>query len=390
MSKRSDRAIQLRVVGGRHAGAELALQAEELLIVGCAEDSDIILLDPGVAPRHLALTVRERRVHARALDAALRIGDVETPPGASVTLDEYTPLAVGEAVIAVGRPGAPEWQRLGADLTTAETTEVRGAAPAESHALVPLAAKPSVSAGRRVATALASFAGAFVLLGVVWLLVVLVPQQRTRAQIVDVLEQMKLTELRITPRASGRVDIEGVVADDEQRARLARVLRERQIAANLKVDTGQHLVEEVRHVFRVHGVDAVANYQSGAILVERPKEKQEPAERALELARRDLSPSVAVRWRGDAAPVAKAEVIDETGSAAPSSVERPPVIRGSGDGDPKRVTVVIDGESAHVRTSDGTRYFVGSTLPQGFRIVAIEGTNVTVERSDGDQMRIAF
>jgi type III secretion protein D len=55
----------------------------------------------------------------------------------------------------------------------------------------------------------------------------------------------------------------------------------------------------------------------------------------------------------------------------------------------KRVVSVVDGEPAYIVTSDGARYFVGATLPEGHRVLAISNGSVVLER-DGERVVMTF
>ena len=82
-------ALELRVVQGLHEGAALRL-LPPMITVGCDEACDVVLLDPGVRPRHLQLVFDELQ------------GWLEESTGTALPLD--SPIAVGEAMIIVTSP----------------------------------------------------------------------------------------------------------------------------------------------------------------------------------------------------------------------------------------------------------------------------------------------
>jgi type III secretion protein D len=55
----------------------------------------------------------------------------------------------------------------------------------------------------------------------------------------------------------------------------------------------------------------------------------------------------------------------------------------------KRIASLVQGDPAYVVTADGARYFVGSMLPSGHRITAVDTQSVTLER-DGRQSTLNF
>jgi len=50
---------------------------------------------------------------------------------------------------------------------------------------------------------------------------------------------------------------------------------------------------------------------------------------------------------------------------------------------------VVGGEAGYVATADGARYFAGSMLPTGDRIVGVESQAVLVEKG-GETTRLMF
>ena len=82
-------ALELRVVQGLHEGAALRL-LPPAMTVGSDEACDVVLLDPGVRPRHLQLVYDELK------------GWLEASTGTALPLD--SPIAVGEAMIIVTSP----------------------------------------------------------------------------------------------------------------------------------------------------------------------------------------------------------------------------------------------------------------------------------------------
>jgi hypothetical protein len=67
----------------------------------------------------------------------------------------------------------------------------------------------------------------------------------------------------------------------------------------------------------------------------------------------------------------------------------PPAVGAAAERDPKRVVGVVGGGSAFVLTRDGTRYLLGSTLPDGSQIHEIQGHSVTFLR-EGRRVQVEF
>lgn len=100
----------LHIARGAQRGADLPLDAGRTCVIGAdANACDIVLRDEGVAPRHCALALDARsHVICTALDAAVRVGQRELPPGASMAMPDFLPLRCGRATLLVGPEGS-DW-----------------------------------------------------------------------------------------------------------------------------------------------------------------------------------------------------------------------------------------------------------------------------------------
>jgi hypothetical protein len=100
----------LHVARGAQRGAELPLASGRTCVIGSnPAHCDVVLRDEGVAPRHCALALDARsHVTCTALDATVRIGQRELPPGASMAMPDFLPLRCGQATLLVG-PEGTDW-----------------------------------------------------------------------------------------------------------------------------------------------------------------------------------------------------------------------------------------------------------------------------------------
>jgi hypothetical protein len=100
----------LHIARGAQRGADLPLEAGRTIVVGAdAKTCDIVLRDAGVAQRHCVLAIDARsHIVCTALDAAVRIGQRELPPGASMAMPDFLPLRCGQATLLVGPEGS-DW-----------------------------------------------------------------------------------------------------------------------------------------------------------------------------------------------------------------------------------------------------------------------------------------
>jgi hypothetical protein len=100
----------LHVARGLQRGSDLPLIEGGTCVIGASPAlCSVLLRDKDVAPRHCALTLDGRgHVTCTALDAAVRVGQRELPPGASMVMPDFLPLCCGQATLLVGPQGS-DW-----------------------------------------------------------------------------------------------------------------------------------------------------------------------------------------------------------------------------------------------------------------------------------------
>lgn len=97
--------LQLRILSGLHQGAVMALEAPGLCI-GADAESDVMLLDPGIAPLHVRLDRAQGLWHCRAIaDAPVRTYDGKS--ATSVPVHEGLRLYLGEVLIGFEQEHTP-------------------------------------------------------------------------------------------------------------------------------------------------------------------------------------------------------------------------------------------------------------------------------------------
>ncbi len=106
--------VRLRLYSGIHMGAEIAL-TEGLWVFGRDDSCDIVLADPGLAPRHAVLDVKANALRYENLD-----GRVESPEGeapASAELEPGRLWRMGPVLFAWAAEGAAEslWEAVDAE-----------------------------------------------------------------------------------------------------------------------------------------------------------------------------------------------------------------------------------------------------------------------------------
>lgn len=98
---------ELRVLSGLHRGASLPVD-DQPQSIGGADDADVVLVDPGMAPRHAMLRLAAGGWSLLAVDGAVR-GALHDAPDDQHDLAPGQPARVGHVWVTVVPHGAP-WQ----------------------------------------------------------------------------------------------------------------------------------------------------------------------------------------------------------------------------------------------------------------------------------------
>ncbi len=366
------RTMLLRILSGRLEGAEYRLPIGKLVRIGHGFDHDVVIRDTSTRGLSLELclvdevaTVSVIAGDAMLLGHALRAGDVAQLP-------VFVPLAVGAFAVAIGDAESPRW----ADVTRLSTViAATDAAPAA-------ATPPRADLAERLATRLHPLRqtltreGRWPLYGLGAATIVLVSiaavpavdwlgTKTQSARGIDAsLAAAGFGGLKISdPDAAGGPLIEGVVRDDAALARLRLVVAERIGRARIDVETMQGMAAAATDMLRAQGLDADARPMRGSTLL--ITSEYVPPDRQAELGamiRRDLPRVTNVSFqiegaRGD-------RDLQYFFSAADTGL-----------------ATFVDGNPGYVVTADGTRWFAGSQVPTGHRIVSIGQGRVRFERA---------
>ena len=327
----------LRVLEGCHAGASREMSGDFPLLVGSADDCDIILSDPGVARHHVLISGSGERMVARALDATFHLGPQAVAPGDTVNLVSPSRLHMGAAAVAVGEAGAEEWR----DVLTPITPPAPRRDTRFMPALVGLAVLSLIS--------VALFAGA-------------ARESRKSptplAEVQTLISRFGVLDAH-TGMQSGVLTLSGTVADSGTRERLARLAREQSLPLKLDLRTGDDIAADVREVLRSHGLAAKTEYVGrGDVRIS-----------GYFIDENKLRAAVTSRAMLDVEGVRRVipRNLSESGAPAPDSPASPSIIRQVA---PVFVSLV-HGNEPHVLTDDGRKFRVGDALPDGRQLVAI-------------------
>lgn len=348
-------AAYLLVMSGLHHGAHVPLQRDALLVVGSGDDSDVRLSDPGLSQRHFALAVHGEQITVRRLE-----GEV-TVRGQSVDSVKTLDVAAGELLELV--PGGVQL-RIATDANRHEFTTT-----AEDSRTLP-DQRPAPRAAKRRALAIAAALMSGALLGTL----VIAGQHDEQASAESVTPKVALQtlidslglldELAVDESLGGLI-VRGTLPLQDL-TRLQQGLLESPATAVLRITTAEQLLEQVSGVFRTNGYTAKLSYSGNATVVVENLDGD-----SAEIQK------VAAFVRADVANLKKL-VFTPSDEPEPSGTHSAVYLASAG----KRLTTIVDGETAYIATEDGARYFVGSTLPGGHYVRKITAEGVQVNSGD--------
>ncbi|WP_280156093.1 type III secretion system outer membrane ring subunit SctC [Piscinibacter sp. XHJ-5] len=357
--------LELRVLDGPQLGARAPLQRGVGRIVASAaadDDADIVLRDDVAQAARVRITAGVPQALLEVLQGEARLGEELLSAGAQVAWSLHAPLQIGRSCIAFGLADDEHWPTAASH----RPTEAPQAAAAATRPRKPRRRAELWLATVGAGVALAS-AGALVLAHVVT-----APRDAPQAAPLAVaLRSSEFAQLETTRDAQGRTELRGRLDTLAQRSRLDAWLAARQLDPVVNVHVDEGVARDVTDVFRVNGIAVQARADGpGHIVAEAAERDADRLARAAEVVRRDV--------RG----LARLAVVNK---AQPAPPPPPPVVDDPG----KRIASLVPGEPAYIVTADGARYFIGSMLPTGHRVVQIEAQRVTLERA-GSQTSLNF
>lgn len=425
--------LVLRVLRGLHGGASIDLAGREALLVGSGVDCDVVLSDREVAPQHLSISLATPMT-VRALAEGVSIFGRPLAVGDAVTVAACAAIRIGGCAIALGMRDAPEWEaviRTGgtapADVGSTDAKPHRSdeAALGTASDAAPNARSDARPRPRRRWPLVLAGAGAAVVLLVAAAIVVVVrslgdmdsayaaappgppasggrpadvaPKPRATAPaaaparspgIESVIRHLGLDDVRAETAADGTETLVGSVPDDATLVELERTVVSMGLHPTLRVVSGEHLIQDVREVFRVNGIRVTARYEGhGVVHVDGVPGEDKRMEGIRSYALHDVVGLADLRV--DAAPSAPVAARDDDRAAASNTATEPSVPTPE-EVAAKRIAAVVDGSPSYVATADGSRYFIGAMMPQGYRITAIEGATVTVRTAKGENLTLNY
>ena len=172
------------------------------------------------------------------------------------------------------------------------------------------------------------------------------------------LQNMGLDGLEIR-QAGDRLSVSGVVADAGQYQRVLAELAPLGPYAQADVRLGSDIAADVREVFRMSGHLVQTRYTEGGRVEVRSASAEQQQLQAVAQSR---------------------AVVDIPGLVGLALMGQPD---SAGAQAPKQIMAKIRGSDPHVLLADGSRYFLGATLPDGSRLVSITADDVLIEDPSG-------
>lgn len=361
----------LRVLNGRLAGAERPLHIGKYLRVGHGLDNDIVLRGQGTSGISLLLDLADDQARVRVTSGEISLLGRPIGVDEEAILPPYVPLQIGEFAVAIGGDVEERWheaERIGQSITVQN---------ADNHT----ADSERAGLAERISTRLYPVRDHFAnrssgmwflaLLGVLLLgFAAVAPitdairgELYSPRSVKATLAATGFTGLKVTRDvASETLIISGAVNSDSEAMRLRKLTADKFPGALIDISTPASLAAAATDILRNNKVDAEARPgRSGAIRI---VTEYLPQDRQIELTallKRDLPALKNVEYqmdnrRGD-------RDLQYFFSTSRSGL-----------------ATYVDGNPGYIVTQDQARWFVGSVVPTGHKILGIGGGRVIFER----------
>ena len=375
---KDDDGLLLKIISGRLSGSSTSLEPGAALYVGRGLRNDIVLRDPSVRDARLKIAMDGPFADVDILQGEVELLGQRIASPATLALPPFTPMWLGDAALAYGDAAdSDQWARCEA-LAAKRTAHLVGEGQSDPWAGVrgwaAALRRKARSGGLLGRRGMVILGAVLVMLGVVeiggfgfaasW------AAEASKTRRLDaLLAQPAYAGLAQETALDGRLLISGFLPTDAERAQLEDTIQALQIDGVLDVATGEGLAGAVEEVFRLNGVTVLAEAE-GARHVRVTGAVASP-ERLREL--RTLVENDVPGLEGLTINYS----LPEEPADAPA------------DDPAKRVATVVGGPNGYVVTEDGSRYFIGATLPTGHRIVSLGNGEILVER-DGARTAYQF
>ena len=358
--------LRLRVFSGLHAGAEFRLPERGILMIGQADDCDLILGDAEIGDHHCVLTVMGDQVLLRALNGEVELDHRRVADGENVGLEHFSMVRLGKVQFAVGPHWSERW------LSFDEAAEQPGTATAHKQ----------LASRRRGVLAMAGLLLALALVALLGSWRVSHPSivhPRSAGEQLEatqaIIRQLSLQHVVARVGAGDQLVVHGVVGNAAQLPELRQKLSAAGLTTELAVRDWPSVAKQVRDIFGMHGYTVETQLLDQGLIevdghfgdpdnVERVK-KEVLGSTDMQNLNSDVGLNLALRNYDQRKP--EAPKLDES----------------------KLIQHVSSGDDSYVVTRDQSRYYPGSTLPQGGVFVGVTSDhNILLRMPDNTYMQL--
>lgn len=361
----TDLAAVLRIVGGRLAGKDYPLARDRRVCIGHGLANDVVLRGAGCQGCAVELTLGDGAADLRVLSGQVELLGRTLGAGEEARLPPYLPFRLGEHLVAHGERASPRWTDasevatgpIAAPVTPLAAPTMLDRAEAMGRtALSTVSERVSVmhvaiaSAAIMLVAAAAGPTGAFI-----------EEQFGGPAALESAYRDAGYRALEVTRNPSGGLVVAGAVESEGDIARVREIAQQAYGPVMVDVSSAQSLASAATDILTAQGLDARAVPSGlGGIAVEAPYLPADRQDQLRQILSRDLPGLRRVSFR-----------VDDSRGGNPLQT----LFASSGTG---LATVVED--PPHIATADGSKWFPGSVLPTGHRLIAVEHGLVRFEK----------
>jgi len=381
---------KLDIMSGLQKGAYMALPERSILKVGGGLDNDIVLRDSGVGQRQVTLRIDQQSIQLHAVTGNAVIDGTVLTEGNSTEAVATASVQIGAICLMISSAldsgndhHVPDKQSPAPGEAIAQATdEISGnllRSLPDENGLAPRQTNPSNAGGTAQAQASPDTevpdkaAGKYgiltlaaLLLGavVVWQSGLFAGQEATSISLSDQLSASEFNSLTVVQTGNSAV-VNGFLDTIHESVLLDQWLAQTGLLIDNKVIVAESLGGQVEDLFRVNGVKALVKVSGSGVVTA-----------TTQVADTEKLAVLKQRVQADV-PAVRQLTINNT---------KPPVQAAENEQyskpDPgKRVSMVVSDKPAYVVTEDQSRYFKGSFLPSGHRILSIEDGKVFLEKN---------
>ena len=360
-----DVAPVLRIVGGRLAGKEYPLATGRRVCIGHSLGNDVVLRGTGTRGGAVELRLGDGAAALRVLSGNVELLGRSLGEGEEAVLPPYLPFRFGEHLVAYGGALSSRWQ-------DAETVAVSPCGAPVNPLPAPRLQDRVEVIGRTYLTRVTERVSVLhVALGTATLVLLAAAAGPTSSLIEEqfggarALEQMYdeagYRSVNVADNPAGGLIVTGAVEGEADLIRTRAIADQMSGPVVVDVTSTAALANAATDILAAQGLDVQATPAGlGGITVAAPYLPADRQDQLRAILTRDLPALRRVRFRTD----------DSRGGNALQSL-----FANSGSG---LATVVED--PGHIVTADGSRWFPGSILPTGHRLVSIEPGRVRFEK----------